>query len=269
MRYQRTTALVTGASSGIGAEFARRLARHGAEIVAVARRVEELEALAEDIRSRTGRQVHVVPFDLSGDRAGRRLADRLAEVGLPVDTVVNCAGVGVTGPFAEATEEEIRRQLRVNIEATVEISHAFLPQLVETGQGALINVASLTAYMPVPGMAVYAASKSFVVRFSEALAHEVRSSGVTVMAVSPGPTATEFYSTSGTTEGGVRFQTAEQVVTTALEALQRRNPPISVVSGLRNRWIKRIVSDLPTRTVLRVAETRPDNPEVPGRPSIS
>ncbi|MGO3153447.1 MAG: SDR family NAD(P)-dependent oxidoreductase [Galactobacter sp.] len=269
MRYETTTALVTGASSGIGAEFAKRLARHGAEIVAVARRVEELEALAEGIRSQTGRQVHVVPFDLSEHRAGHRLAERLAEAGLRVDTVVNCAGVGATGAFAEATEEEIRRQLQVNIDATVDMSHAFLPQLIETGQGALINVASLTAYMPVPGMAVYAASKSFVVRFSEALAHEVRSSGVTVMAVSPGPTATEFYSTSGTTENGVRFQTAEQVVTTALEALQRRNPPVSVVSGVRNRWIKRLVSALPTRTVLRVAETRPASPETPGRPSLS
>lgn len=257
MRYETTTALVTGASSGIGAEFARRLAHRGAEIVAVARRVDELEALAEDIRSETGRQVHVLPFDLSEDRAGYRLAEQLAEAGVQVDTVVNCAGIGVTRSFADATEEEIRRQLRVNVDATVEISHAFLPQLVDSGVGALVNVASLTAYMPVPGMAVYAASKSFVVRFTEALAHEVRASGVTVMAVSPGPTATAFYSTSGTTESGVRFQTPDQVVITALDALQRRNPPVSVISGARNRWIKRMAGVLPARTVLRVAETRP------------
>lgn len=259
MRYEGTTALVTGASSGIGAEFARRLARHGADIIAVARRVEGLEALADDIGSETGRRVHVVPFDLSVDRAGYRLAEQLAETGVRVDTVINCAGIGVTKPFGGSTEDEIRRQLRINIDATVEVSHAFLPQLLESGQGALINVASLTAYMPVPGMAVYAASKSFVVRFTEALAHETQSSGLTVMALSPGPTATEFYTTSGTAESGVRFQTPNEVVATAFEALQRRNPPISVISGVRNRWIKRLIAALPQRTALRLAETRPAN----------
>lgn len=257
MRYETTTALVTGASSGIGAEFARRLARRGADIVAVARRVEELESLAEGIRAETGQRVHVFAFDLSEHRAGYRLAEQLGQAGLRVDTVVNCAGVGLTGAFGDSTEEQLRRQLRVNIDATVEISRAFLPQLIDSGVGALINVASLTAYMPVPGMAVYAAAKSFVVHFTEALAHEARESGLTVVAVSPGPTATEFYSTSGTTEAGVRFQTPDQVVTTALNALQRRNPPVSVISGARNRWIKRLVGALPVRTVLRAAETRP------------
>ncbi|GAA3664487.1 SDR family NAD(P)-dependent oxidoreductase [Microbacterium marinilacus] len=257
MRYEAATALVTGASSGIGAEFARRLARRGADIVVVARRAEELEALAESIRAETGRRVHVVPFDLSQERAGYLLAERLAEAGLRVDTVVNCAGVGVTRAFGDSTEDQLRRQLRVNIDATVEISHAFLPHLIGSGVGALINVGSLTGYMPVPGMAVYAAAKSFVVRFTEALAHEVRASGVTVMAVSPGPTATEFYSTSGTMESGVRFQTPDQVVTTALDALQRRNPPVSVISGTRNRWMRRLVGVLPVRAVLRAAESRP------------
>lgn len=155
--------------------------------------------------------------------SGAPEAEQLADAGLPVDTVVNCAGVGVTRAFAEATEEEIRRQLRVDIEAIVDISHALLPQLTASSRGALINVASLTAYMPVPGMAMYAASKSFVVRFTEALAHQVGPGGLTVMAVSPGLTATEFYTASGTTESGVRFRRPDQVVTTALDALQRRN----------------------------------------------
>lgn len=260
MRYEGTTAVVTGASSGIGAEFARRLARRGADIVAVARRRNELDELADRIRSSTGRRVHVVPCDLSEDRAGYRLADQLAEAGVQADTVVNCAGVGVTRAFGDSTEGEIRRQLTVNVDATVEVSRAFLPQLLHSGVGALVNVASLTAYMPVPGMAVYAASKSFVVRFTEALAHEVRSGGLTVLAVSPGPTATEFYSTSGTAESGVRFQTPEDVVTTALRALDSRRPPISVVSGARNRWIRRLVTALPQRTALRLAATRPDHP---------
>ncbi|SJM69806.1 Probable short-chain dehydrogenase [Gulosibacter sp. 10] len=248
---------MTGASSGIGAEFARRLARSGADVVAVARRVDALEALADEITAETGRSVRVVPFDLVAERSGYRLADRLREAGIRVDTVVNCAGTGSTRELLASSEEEIRRQLRVNVDATVEVSRALLPQLIESGRGTLVNIASLTAYMPVPGMAVYAASKSFVVRFTEALAHETRRTGVTVMALSPGPTATEFYRASGTAQGGVRFQTPEQVVTTAFRALERRNPPVSIISGMRNRWIKRLLAFLPKRTVLRLATSRP------------
>lgn len=257
MKYEGTTALVTGASSGIGAEFARRLAEKGADIVVVARRAEALSALAAGIHATTGRQVHVVPLDLSAERAGYVLAEELAEAGIAIDTVINCAGVGVTRSFRHSTDEEIERQLRVNINATTDISHAFMPQLLEPGRGALVNVASLTAYMPVPGMAVYAASKAFVVRFTEALAHEMRSTGLTVMALSPGPTASEFYSASGTSESGVRFQTPEDVVTTALRALDRKNPPHSITSGRLNRWIKRLVTALPRSLALRLTESRP------------
>lgn len=257
MRYDDRTALITGASSGIGAEFARRLAYRGADLVLVARRAKTLERLAQEIRSSTGRRVHVFPRDLSADGAGHRLVNELARVGVTIDTVINCAGTGTTGPVEDSTEEEMQRQLSVNIHAVVAVSHAALPQLIASKRGVLVNVASLTAYMPVPGMAVYAASKSFILRFTEALAYETQRSGVTVMALSPGPTATEFYSTSGTTSSGVHFQTPADVVTTALRALGRRSPPISVVSGARNRWVRRLVALLPRRTVLRLAEVRP------------
>lgn len=256
MQYEGTTALVTGASSGIGAQLARGLARRGADVVAVARRADALRGLAEDIRQ-TGRRVHVVPFDLSGDRGGYRLAEELTAAGVRVDTVVNSAGLGVTREFGDASEEEIRQQLRVNVDAVVETSRAFLTQLLASGQGALVNVASLTGYMPVPRMAVYAASKSFVVRFTEALAHEVRSSGLTVMALSPGPTATDFYRAAGTAESGVRFQTPQEVAATAFCALERRRPPVSVISGTRNRWARRLVEVLPRRTALRLTDSRP------------
>ncbi|WP_022873537.1 SDR family NAD(P)-dependent oxidoreductase [Nesterenkonia alba] len=257
MEYKGTTALVTGASSGIGAEFARRLGEMGADVVIVARRADALESVAEDIRATTGSQVHIVSLDLSAERAGYVLATQLAEAGIVIDTVINCAGVGVTRSFSNSTEGEIRRQLNVNLHATVDVSHAFLPQLVESGRGALVNVASLTAYMPVPGMAVYAASKAFVVRLTEALAHEVRATSVTVLAVSPGPTATEFYSISGTSERGVRFQTPAEVVSTTLRALEQNSPPSSIISGRFNRWIRRLAGVLPTSTVLRLMETRP------------
>ncbi|SES31587.1 hypothetical protein SAMN05216188_13256 [Lentzea xinjiangensis] len=257
MRYAGTTALITGASSGIGAEFARRFARRGADLVLVARRAAALDALAAEIRADTGRTVHVVPFDLTGDRSGHRLAEQLHGLGVEVDTVLNCAGVAHTKHFAASSEDEIRVQLRVNLEAVVDISRAFLPRLTESGRGALVNVASLTGHLSVPGMAVYAASKAFVVRFTEALAHETRGSGLTVLVLSPGPTRTEFYETSGTAATGVRFQTSAQVADTAFDALDSRRPPVGVISGSVNRWARRVVAVLPKRTALRLLEAEP------------
>ena len=257
MQYAHTTALVTGASSGIGAEFARTLAHRGADLVLVARRGDLLETGASEIRSSSGRAVHTIAMDLTTDGAGYDLARRVSSIGLTVDTVINAAGTGRTEPFATSDAAALHQQLALNVHAVVDVSHAFLPQLVSSGRGALVNIASLTGYMPVPGMAVYAASKAFVIRFTEALAHEMRTSGVTVLAVSPGPTQTEFYAGSGTATAGVRFQTPAQVVATALSALEQRRPPVSVVSGAGNRLVRRVVGALPTRLVLRMAESKP------------
>ena len=257
MQYASTTALVTGASSGIGAEFARALADRGADLVLVARRGDLLETLASEIRSSSGRVVHTIPLDLSADGAGHDLAVRVSALGLTVDTVVNAAGAGRTGSFATSDTADVHQQLALNVQAVVDVSHAFLPQLVSSGRGALVNIASLTGYMPVPGMAVYAASKAFVIRFTEALAHETRTSGTAVLAVSPGPTRTGFYADSGTATTGVRFQTPAQVVATTLSALERRRRPVSVVSGSGNRLTRRVVGLLPTRLVLQLAESTP------------
>ncbi|GIJ43594.1 short-chain dehydrogenase [Virgisporangium aliadipatigenens] len=256
MRYEGTTALVTGASSGIGAEFARRLARRGADVVLVARRADACESLAAEIKRETGRAAHVLPFDLTTPRGGYLLADAAAARGIGVDTVVNCAGAGLTRPFMDSTERQISDQLRLDIDATVDVSHAFLPQLIRSGRGALINFGSFTGYLPVPNMAVYAASKAFVIRFTEALAYELRDSRLTVLAVSPGPTRTEFFTSSGTSTDGLRLQTPDQVCTTAFRALDRRRPPVSVISGAANRSNRRLADLLPRRTVMRLMESK-------------
>ncbi|MFF0508845.1 SDR family NAD(P)-dependent oxidoreductase [Streptomyces fimicarius] len=257
MQYRQTTALVTGASSGIGAEFARRLAHRGADVVLTARRESVLESLATRIRSETGRHVHVQPCDLSQDRGGRLLAERLTAAGISPDTVVNCAGAGLTKSFTASSEADIRHQLSLNLQSVVDLSHALLPDLQRSGRGALVNIGSLTGYMPVPGMAVYAAAKAFVIRFTEALAYEVRQSGLTVMAVSPGPTRTGFYAASGTDATRTRFQTPEAVVTATLRALDRRHPPVSLVTGRANRWTSRLIRTLPKGLALHLAESRP------------
>ncbi|MCC3278401.1 SDR family oxidoreductase [Arthrobacter sp. zg-Y40] len=257
MQFENTTALITGASSGIGAEFARQLARRGADVVLVGRREDALTAVAAEITADTGRKAHAVPFDLGVDRAGILLKERLDDLGITVDTVVNCAGVGLTKAFAESSEQEIHMQLQVNAEVPLGITRAFLPDLLAAGRGVLVNVGSMTGYMPVPGMGVYAAAKAFLIRFTVALAHEVRGSGVVVMVLSPGPTRSGFYARSGTSTDGARFQTPEQVVRTALKALDRRRPPVSVIAGRSNRVVRRLVDFLPVRTVLRLAESRP------------
>ena len=252
MQYSGTTALITGASSGVGAEFAHQFARRGADVVLVARRQEILDRLATDIRAESGRNVHVIAADLSTPRAGAALAERLAALNLRVDTVINNAGVGKTAPFLDSSADDIDQQLHLNIDAVVGISRALLPALLDSARGALVNVASLTGYAPMPGMAVYAASKTFVLRFTEGLAYELRDSPLTVMALAPGPTRTGFYATSGTSETGVRFETPTQVVTTAMKALDKHRTPVSAVSGTRNRWSNHLLTVLPRRTVLKI-----------------
>jgi hypothetical protein len=257
MDHTNTTALITGASSGIGREFARGLAARGADLVLVARRLDILDQEAQTLREEFGRTVTTVALDLSQPRSGSRLHDELNRRHVDVNTIINCAGVGLTRDFLDSTQADVDAQVAVNIDAVVDVCRALLPRLVTAGRGALVNIASLTAYTPTPGMAVYAASKAFVLRFTEALAYELRGSGVTVMAFSPGPTKTDFYRASESSEHDVRFQTPEQVVEAALRALDKSTVPVSSVAGRRNTWTSRITALLPRRTVLRLANSSP------------
>jgi short-subunit dehydrogenase len=257
MEHLNTTALITGASSGIGREFAHGFAARGADLVLVARRIGVLDQMAQSLRDEFGLTVTTVALDLSRPASGSRLVDDLERRNVRVDTVVNCAGIGLTRDFIDTTQADIDDQLAVNIHAVVDVCRAFLPGLMASGKGVVMNIASLTAYMPTPGMAVYAASKAFVLRFTEALAYESRGSGLTVMAFSPGPTRTEFYRNSGSSERGVRFQTPAQVVAAAFHALDEPRPRVSGVSGRANTWTSRIMTLLPRRTVLRLANSSP------------
>ena len=253
MNYRGTTALVTGASSGLGAEFAAELAARGTDLVLVARRLEKLETLAAQLQTAHGVSVRVIPLDLSQPGAGQELFTTVQEMGLAVSILVNNAGLGSQGAFVGSNRTLLRDQIAVNIVALAEITHAFAPGMVSRNEGAVLNVASLTAYMPLPGMAVYAASKAFVLSFTEALSYELRRSRVRVMAISPGPTRTEFYARSGTDESNARFETPGQVVETALTALDSPRKPASVVSGRANQVTSRLLRFLPRRTVLALA----------------
>ena len=227
------TTVVTGASSGIGAEFARELARRGSDLVLVARRLDRLEDLASELRARHGVRATAVRLDLSEPGAGRRLAADLAGRGIRVDGLVNNAGFGTSGTFHQEDPDRLTDEINVDVANLVDLTWAFIEPLRDSGRGVLVNVASAAAYAPSPGMAVYAACKAFVLSFTEALWYESRGTGLRVLSLAPGLTRTEFFDglEGGAYQGG--YQTPEQVVATAMRALDRGRRP-SVQSGRLN-----------------------------------
>ncbi|WP_285639110.1 SDR family oxidoreductase [Lentzea sp. NBRC 102530] len=233
--FGKQTVLVTGASSGIGAEFARRLAARGSSLVLVARRKDRLEELAAELRAKHGVTVHVVAADLAQPGIGARLAGEVAEFG--VTSLINNAGFANFGAFHENEPERLRQEVAVDVNAVVEISRAFIEPLRANGHGFLINLASMAAYQGTPWSSVYGATKAFVVSFTEGLWIESQGTGLRVMVLSPGATRTEFAEVSGIEEmmDGLRTQTAGEVVTTAFKALDRRVTPVGVISGRMNR----------------------------------
>ncbi|CAN5377938.1 SDR family NAD(P)-dependent oxidoreductase [soil metagenome] len=252
MAYVPTRSVVTGASSGIGAAFAWALASRGSDLVLVARRTDRLRALATELEAAHGIRAEVVTADLSKPGAGRALR---SAVNGPVDTIINNAGFGTHGPLAEADADALEREVAVNVTALVDVTRAFLPELIDAGRGAIVNVASTASFQPVPLMAVYGASKAFVLSFSEAVWQEAKSHGVKVLALAPGGTSTEFFAIArnGAVASGKR-QRPEQVVAVALRALDRRSTPPHVVSGVANSVLAASTRIAPTRALLPVVE---------------
>ncbi|HVJ15945.1 MAG TPA: SDR family oxidoreductase [Polyangiaceae bacterium] len=189
--------LVSGASSGLGEEFARQLAHAGANLILTARSAERLERLALDLQRVAGVRAHPLAADLAEPDGPSRLCAAVDALGVPVDHLINNAGFGATGPFSATEPGAARDMVRVNVEAVTTLTRHFLPKMLAAGRGGIINVASTAAHQPVPFMATYAASKAFVLSFSLALAAELKGSGVRVMALCPGPVPTGFQERAG------------------------------------------------------------------------
>jgi uncharacterized protein len=195
----RRTALITGASAGIGQAFAEVFAANGFDLVITARREDRLRAFAASLEQRSGTRVHVVVENLVDPAAPARLCARLAEQGLEIDVLVNNAGFGVAGSFSRTGWREQGDLLQILVVAVAEVTHRLLPGMLERGYGRILNVASLAGLLPgPPGHTLYAAAKSFVIRFSESLAAEVRDRGVNVTALCPGFTFSEFHDVNRT-----------------------------------------------------------------------
>ncbi|MFI2671783.1 SDR family NAD(P)-dependent oxidoreductase [Streptomyces albidoflavus] len=188
-------------------------------------------------------------MDLAADHPGQDLAARVDRLGVHVTSLINNAGFATFGPFHQADPERLCREIAVDVTAVADISRAFIDQLRTAGSGALVNVASMAAYQPNPRMALYGATKAFVLSLTEALWEESRGTGLRVLALSPGATRTEFFDVVGTTQaaGGTRLSSPVDVVRTALAALDRRNPPPSVIAGRMNRVMAFVARRLATR----------------------
>ncbi|HLP22496.1 MAG TPA: SDR family oxidoreductase [Microbacteriaceae bacterium] len=240
------TVLITGASSGIGAAYAAEFASRGDNLILVARRVDRLEQLAERLRAAHRVEVDVLSADLSADGAAGALWGRLG--GRPIEVLVNNAGFGHGGHFVDEAPELTRDEIHLNVLTLVELARLALPGMMERRTGAIVNIASTASFQPVPGMAVYGATKAFVRSFTEALWAETRGSGVRVLAVNPGATATEFFEVASAKPKGIPVPVAH-VVSRTMRALDRADSP-SVVVGFSNAVTAKLVQILPKRFVI-------------------
>jgi uncharacterized protein len=236
----RPLALVTGASSGIGAELARELARHGHDVLLTARRAPELEALASELRA-LGAVATVMPTDLGVPGAARELARAIEERGMRVDVLINNAGFGDVGAFVREDPDRIDAMLQLNVFALSALTRALLPGMVARGRGRVMLVASTAAFVPGPNMAVYCASKSYVLSLGEALARELRGSGVTLTTLCPGATLSGFAAAAKAEELPlyssrlVPKMSSASVARAGYEAMMRGRPVL--VTGLVNKFV--------------------------------
>ena len=253
------TALITGASAGIGAAFARELAARQTNLVLVARSEEKLQKLAQQLQAQYKIQVDVVVQDLTAPAAAKAVFDAVTQKGLTIDLLINNAGFGEYGSFAELDGERQVKIVQLNILALVDLTHQFLPGMQQRRSGSIINMASTAAFQPMPYFSVYAASKAFVLSFSEALWAENHSYGVHVLAVCPGPTETNFFQEAGFPQSLVdvaaqNYTPSEVVVREALQALEKEQSTV-VPGAIGNQVLANLHRFLPREALTSLWKT--------------
>jgi short-subunit dehydrogenase len=246
----RQTALITGASFGIGLEFARIFAREGYNLVLVARSADKLRQLASELEKAHGTRSLILATDLTEPGASAYVLDQTTRADIQVDVLVNNAGFGQYGLFAENDLEECLRQIQLNVTTLTHLTRLYLPAMIARKSGRILNVASTAAFQPGPLMAVYFATKAYVLHLSEALANELQETGVTVTCLCPGPTATEFQQRANI--AGIRLtkygtMTARTVAEDGYRALMTGK--IVAISGFKNWLVAQSVRFAPRRMV--------------------
>ncbi len=253
MNFENQTALITGSSGGIGEDFAVEFAKRKANLVLVARREDKLAQLRTRLLELSpGLTIDIIPVDLSVPGSAAELAAKVNDLGRKVDILINNAGVGLHGDFVKQGVAENSAQVQLNCVTLVELTGLFMPAMTAARRGLVINVASTAAFQPTPGMAVYGATKAFVLSFTEALWQETKSTGVRVFALCPGATETEFFARTGEEFLTSGRQTSQQVVDTAMAAIDKSSP--TVVSGLRNALLANGYRIAPRKLLLGLSQ---------------
>ena len=252
----RPLCLITGASSGIGADLAHCAAADGFDLILVARRMTALSQVAQQCEREHGVRVTIIPADLGDPTAVRVLHAELRARRLNVHTLINNAGLGASGSVAELTVEVQMNLLQVNVLALTELTRRLLPSMLERNDGAVMNVASTAAFLPGPGMAVYYASKAYVLSFTDALGEELRATGVRVSALCPGPTTTEFAAVAGMSNHKL-FRQRGLTMSSPVVARQGWEGLLAgrriIVPGLRNRILTQSLRFAPRAVVARIS----------------
>lgn len=245
------TALITGASAGLGLEFAKLFAADGHNLVLVARRQEKLEALADELESAHGVEISVVAQDLSLPEAPQQVFDTVRDAGTHIDFLVNNAGLGNKGLFHESALEREMSMVHVNMGALTALTRLFLPGMIARGFGRVLNIASTAGFQAGPGMSVYFATKAYVISFSEGLSFELKGTGVTVTAHCPGATHTEFAKEAGIENTLLVKVGAADAPSTALDAYRAMNRgKVIAIHGFRN-WFGAFMVRFSPRALIR------------------
>ncbi|MCG8613341.1 MAG: SDR family oxidoreductase [Pseudomonadales bacterium] len=228
-QYSGKTALITGASSGIGASFAKLLARSGANLILVARREERLQSLAKDLIAEFGIQTTIIGIDLGTAQAAHQLYEQTQALGLTIDILINNAGMGTHGDFLATEHAQHHQMINLNIIALSDLTYLYARDMAKQGSGQILLVASIAGFLPVPRFATYAATKAYVLTLGESLAKELKGQGITVTTLCPGGTLTEFMDVSGQKIDGIRnlaMMSSDSVAKSGLNALSRRQQVI-------------------------------------------
>ncbi len=263
--YADRWALVTGASSGIGAAFARLLAARGMHLILTARREDRLRELASELHTRHGTRCEIIIGDLVDPGEPKRLFDEVKRRGMAVELLVNNAGFGFVGTISDTDPARMKQMVQLNIASLTELTYLFVAPMLERGHGGIINLASIAGFQPVAYMPVYSATKAFVLHFSEALWAECRNRGVTITALCPGTTETEFFDVAGVSGwlAKHRFHTAEYVARKAIRANERGRQ--YVIPGWQNYLLSLTVRLARRKMVvlqsMRFFRPRPQDPK--------
>jgi short-subunit dehydrogenase len=252
MNYKGKTAVVTGASSGIGLGYAHELAARGANLVLVARNKAQLEKIASDIRAEHNVNIDVVAIDLSKVSSGQELLDALTKLKVSPDVLINNAGFGTNNRVAKEDRAKIQQEIVLNVVTLVDLTTAVLPQMLAKDFGVIVNIGSTASFQPVPGMAVYAATKAFVRSFTSALWGEVKGTNVRVLTVNPGATSTEFFNIAEAKPAG-RLAPVSEVVEATFKALDAKNSTPSIVVGGQNALMAHFTRLVPVKAVINIA----------------